>query len=372
MKAICIDDEQLALDYLERQIKKMSNIEVIGKYLHPLRGKKHIIEEDVDVVFLDIQLPEMNGIELAEQIIKEKPEVIVVFVTAYNEFAVDAFEVNAIDYLIKPVKLDRLKVTMERVENQLKVNEKVTKNQDILRVKVADHLMFEVEKDVYKPIPWRTYKTQELFLYLLQNHGNLVEKTTLMELLWEDFQLEKGYALLYTTVYNVRKALREFGDHFILHNTSDGYLLELNNVKIDLVDWEEKRRELPTLNRSTIKMYEELMEQNKEPYLQKHDYIWIEAQRQCIEKLWSHTAHSIAMFYEKENDLESAIRWYKNICERHPEDEEAYFSIMKIYAKMGNHSLMIQQYEQLKKSLQETLATEPSKFIKKWFESQVV
>ena len=262
-------------------------------------------------------------------------------------------------------------MTMERIEKQLRINKEVKKSPDVLHVKVANYLMFEVEKDVYEPISWRTAKTQELFLYLLQNRGKLVEKTTLMELLWEDFELERGYSLLYTTVYNVRKALRQFGDHFILHNTTDGYLLELNNVKIDLADWEEKLTALPKLHESNVKMYEEIMRENKGPYLQKHDYIWLEAERYRKEILWRRKANDIATFYISEQELESAIKWYRKICERSPEDEDAHFSLMKTYAKMGKKSLIVQQYEQLNTKLQEILSIEPRHDIKKWFESQV-
>ncbi|MFD2130947.1 LytR/AlgR family response regulator transcription factor [Pseudogracilibacillus auburnensis] len=123
MKAICIDDEQLALEYLKRQIMKLNGIEVIGTFIHPIEGKEHILTEEVDVIFLDIHLPEINGIELAEQIINEKPDLIVVFVTAYDQYAVKAFELNALDYLVKPVKLDRLRLTLDRVRKQLNVKE---------------------------------------------------------------------------------------------------------------------------------------------------------------------------------------------------------------------------------------------------------
>lgn len=371
MKAVCIDDEPLALEYLERQLEKISGIEVIGTYADPQEGKKSILAKQVDVAFLDIQLPEINGIELAEQIIEENPEVIIVFVTAYDEFAVNAFELNALDYLVKPIKFERLQRTIKRIEQHLSLYEDIQQQPDNLQIKVGNYLMFEVEKDVFKPISWRTSKTQELFLYLLQNRGKYVEKTTLIELLWEDFKLEKGYSLLYTTVYNVRKALSPFSTHFTLHNKSDGYLLELNHVSIDLMDWEDRLHHLPLLDSSSIQHYEEMMQMNQEHYLYTYDYIWAEAERHRLERLWLQQAHNIAEFYITQYDLKSAAAWYEKICKRSPEDEDAHFSLMKLYAKWGKETLMIQQYEQLTKVLENHLAIEPRADIKKWFKNQL-
>lgn len=99
MKAILIDDEQLALDLLERNLNNIGSIEVIGTHTDPMEGKKDILQKDVDIIFLDIHLPEVNGMELAEQIIEKKPYLPIIFVTAFNEYAVKAFELNALDYI---------------------------------------------------------------------------------------------------------------------------------------------------------------------------------------------------------------------------------------------------------------------------------
>src|SRR5690625_3109696 len=116
MKVILVDDEQLALDLLERKIEEIGNVTVVGKYANPIEGKEKIVQQVVDVVFLDINLPEINGMELAEQILEKKPEVTIVFVTAYDKYAVQAFELNAIDFLVKPVKIERLEKTIERIK----------------------------------------------------------------------------------------------------------------------------------------------------------------------------------------------------------------------------------------------------------------
>src|SRR5699024_3335828 len=118
MRAVCIDDERLALDFMTHLLDKVENINVVGTFLRAKEGLAFILEETVDVVFLDIHMPEMNGLQLAEEILDKKPYIDIVFVTAYNEYAVSAFDLNAIDYLMKPVKIDRLQKTIDRLEKE--------------------------------------------------------------------------------------------------------------------------------------------------------------------------------------------------------------------------------------------------------------
>src|SRR5690625_347092 len=101
MKAIVIDDETLALDYLERQIKKSSSVTVVGKFnIFDLRKHSSLLKE-ADIAFLDIEMPEVNGLELAEKLLEMNPTLSIVFVTAFNNYAVEAFELNALDYVLK-------------------------------------------------------------------------------------------------------------------------------------------------------------------------------------------------------------------------------------------------------------------------------
>ncbi|MBE0341122.1 response regulator, partial [Paenibacillus sp. 28ISP30-2] len=93
-RIILLDDEEPALDYMKRLFSKIENIHIVGSFMNPLAAKEQILLENIDVAFLDVSLPEMNGIELAKQIQVEKPRLHIVFVTAYDEYAIQAFEIN--------------------------------------------------------------------------------------------------------------------------------------------------------------------------------------------------------------------------------------------------------------------------------------
>lgn len=353
MKAILVDDEPLALDFLERQIKKVSDIDIIGKFLYLDIDNELSLLTNVDVVFMDIEMPEINGLELAEQLLEKQPDISVVFVTAYNEYAVEAFELNALDYIVKPVQLERLKKSIERIEKHINISdEPISPARHPLHVQVCRELAFKKNGNS-EPIKWRTTKVQELFLYLLLNEGKTVRKDELSELLWPDFEIDRAYSQLYTSIYHVRKTLRPYIDHFSIKNIHDGYILTINDVQIDIIEWESKIKSLPSINQDNIEQYESAMELYTGAYLQEYAYAWIEAERFRLEQLWVKTAYQIAHYYDELENIDQAESWYVKICTIRPEEEYAHFSLMQLYADLGYGLLVHQQFAQLEKALKE-------------------
>lgn len=115
LRVMLVDDEEPVLNLMERLLVSNVNIEIAGKFTRPEEAISRIQTEHVDVVFLDIQMPGMNGIEAAECLIRADPRIDIVFVTAYNQYAIEAFELNAADYVLKPPSSVRLNKTIERL-----------------------------------------------------------------------------------------------------------------------------------------------------------------------------------------------------------------------------------------------------------------
>jgi len=112
-KALLVDDERLARNDLRRLLEKHSNITIIGEAANGLEALEQVKELHPDLVFLDIQMPGINGFDVLEHM---SSDIRVIFVTAFDEYALRAFEVNALDYLLKPVNPDRLQQSLERLE----------------------------------------------------------------------------------------------------------------------------------------------------------------------------------------------------------------------------------------------------------------
>ncbi|MBC9932691.1 LytR/AlgR family response regulator transcription factor [Chitinophaga qingshengii] len=118
MNCIIIDDEPLAREAIEMLIAQTGHVDLIGSFNSPESAMDFIGSNKVELIFLDIQMPGINGIEFARTIPKET---FVIFTTAYAEFASDSYEVDAIDYLIKPIKLARFQKAVEKAHTYSKL-----------------------------------------------------------------------------------------------------------------------------------------------------------------------------------------------------------------------------------------------------------
>jgi DNA-binding LytR/AlgR family response regulator len=116
INCLLIDDEPLALQLLEDFVNKTPYLKLAGKFEEPLQALPVLESGVIDLLFLDIKMPDINGIEFY-RLLKQKPEVI--FTTAYSEFAIDGFELKAMDYLLKPVSFEKFLLATQRVREYI-------------------------------------------------------------------------------------------------------------------------------------------------------------------------------------------------------------------------------------------------------------
>jgi two-component system LytT family response regulator len=112
LRAFLVDDEPLALKRLARLLEASGRVAIVGRATDPAKALAELAADAVDVVFLDIHMPGLSGLQVAERL---PPRALVVFTTAYEQHAVAAFEVNAVDYLLKPIVRERLHATLDRL-----------------------------------------------------------------------------------------------------------------------------------------------------------------------------------------------------------------------------------------------------------------
>jgi two-component system LytT family response regulator len=140
LTTLIVDDESLARRGLKHRLNKIADIEVVGEARNGREALKLIAEKKPDLVFLDIQMPGIGGFEVVQQLdVKTMP--IILFLTAYDEYAVQAFEVNALDYILKPIDEDRLHQVLEKVRTNL--NQKRALKHKRLLLKLASDISGE-------------------------------------------------------------------------------------------------------------------------------------------------------------------------------------------------------------------------------------
>jgi two-component system LytT family response regulator len=116
IRTILIDDEALARDIVKHYLKAFPHIEVVAECSDGFEGLKAIAQHQPDLIFLDIQMPKISGFEMLE-LVEKRPAVI--FTTAFDEYAIKAFEVNAVDYLLKPIEQSRFEQAMQKLPAKL-------------------------------------------------------------------------------------------------------------------------------------------------------------------------------------------------------------------------------------------------------------
>ncbi len=115
MKVIIIDDEQPALDELKYYLSKRKDMEAIDAFTESVPAIEKAKKMNYDAAFLDIDMPVINGLNVARELMESNSNIKIVFITAYNDYAVKAFELNALDYLLKPIDKNRLEAAVEKL-----------------------------------------------------------------------------------------------------------------------------------------------------------------------------------------------------------------------------------------------------------------
>jgi len=209
LRTMIVDDEPLARKGLEVRLQAYSDINVVAQCANAKAALEILANDTIDLMFLDIQMPGLNGFEMLEQVIKQDINLpMVVFVTAFDEFALKAFEVHALDYLLKPADEHRLDQTI----NKIRFHHQSIKNSDhqnkLVRL-VSDvtgndyqQIMDELESD--KPIILEQYSD-----ILAIKDGGEVSRVPIKEILWIDAAGDYMCVHTETTTHILRQTMKQ-------------------------------------------------------------------------------------------------------------------------------------------------------------------
>lgn len=131
IRALVVDDEPLAREMIREMLDSDSEVEIVGECANGREAVEAIKSSAPDIVFLDIQMPELGGFEVLESL-EPNASLYVIFVTAYDQYAVRAFEVHALDYLLKPFDRERFEAAWQRAKAQIRLNRTSRRDQDII------------------------------------------------------------------------------------------------------------------------------------------------------------------------------------------------------------------------------------------------
>lgn len=233
-----IDDEQLAVDNLVFMLSKFEDVKIVGAFTDSDELFKCLRNNDINLIFMDIEMPEVNGLTLATQVTEEFKDIEIVFATAYNQYAIQAFEVSAIDYILKPLSINRITKAIEKVKRRIPlVNDKDKK----VFIKCLGG--FEIYIDD-KLINFKLSKAKEVLAYLINSYGKSLGWMSIADEVWPDaYDDKKLMNNFHVACFSLRTFLNENGISELFDYSRNLYRVDTTKFECDYIKLNEVYQE---------------------------------------------------------------------------------------------------------------------------------
>ncbi|MFF2092389.1 response regulator [Paenibacillus sp. NPDC058174] len=363
MRAVVVDDELLVVEQIDRMLVN-AGVKVLGCSVNPHEALGMAKALQPDVLFLDIEMPELGGLEIAKQVYADKLDMEVVFITAYNQYAIDAFRVNALDYLLKPVMEEDLMRSLERV-TQRRQHRKAAAGTGGQRVVIAELFgKFALRlDDGLEPVRWVTSKCAELLAYmLLQPLEKEVSKWELIEALWPAQNPDKAGINLRSTVSRINKTFRDCRLEMTLTSVKNGYRLVMSDEApaLDAMELESFVLEAIEPDSDNLTRVEQLVQRCSQPFLPEFDSAWCEPYRKQYRQYFLHLGKKLLLYYESsEAEPFKILRLAELLAEHDPYDESLRESAMKLHYRIGGYQRAAAYYEVYAEFIRNELGASP-------------
>lgn len=299
LTAILVDDEYYALEGLKMKLEELGGIKVAGMFEDGKSAVENARELMPDIIFLDIDMPETGGLELFDELLECCPQAHIVFVTAYNEYAVEAFELNAADYILKPAGKERLEKTIRRLQKK----DALPALTRLVSIDCFGHLSIKIDgKEA--AISWRTKKTEEMLAYLACAKGNFIAKEKLAEILWPGLDIEKSKANFYLAYHYLKKQSDRLGAALPLESSRGKIRLRTEELELDIVRFQEELAGLQKITEDNIGRAEKGIGLYKGMLLDGHYYEWSTEMGQYYEILYKELLKKMAEYCREKGNAE--------------------------------------------------------------------
>lgn len=275
MRIAAVDDEAHALERFERMISGVPELTLGGLFETGEALLDYLKTQPLDAVFLDIEMPGTNGLDLTAQIQNLNENIEIIFITAFHQYAVEAFELHAADYILKPVTQERLAKTIRRL---LKASGAPPRAQ---RPLIQCFGGFEVLLDK-KAMPWKNSKAKEVLAFLVHKAGVPVGWEKIADAVWPDYNAEKAQSNFHATTYLLRKRLAEAGISPILQSERGNYRIVTENIDCDAYQLDALLQQKHMRRQEDLRLIRRLA---REGYMEGCGYDWSRGKAAELETL---------------------------------------------------------------------------------------
>lgn len=360
MRVVIVDDERLAVIRMQQILESREDVEIAGVFTKPSELLKEYPRLLPDVVFLDIDMPGMNGLELAASLLELDEKVEIVFVTAYDQYALEAFRVNALDYLLKPVDELSFSDTMKRLSRRIGGSDPRPKEAAPL-IRCFGHYAVPRASD-QKPVDFPTAKAEELLAFFLIHRETNVSKWLICESLWPEHEPGKAEQNLHTTVFRMKKTLLENGIRIHLSAKKGYYYFQLQD-DCDYIQFEELSKDNTAALADSPAETEKILRLFKGPLFGYKDYAWSEGAREQAYQSFREMSKALARSYMKAGEYQLAHDFLQFMLTIAPYDEDAHEMILRIYLHRKDRSSFLRHYHKMQETLQKEMGVDQPGFM---------
>lgn len=357
VRTIIIDDEEPVLQLMKIIMRKNKHLDIVGEFTDSKKALEGILKLLPDVVFIDIEMPCMDGIELANKILEFDENIQIVFVTAYEKYALEAFKVNAVNYILKPIIEKELNATVKRLLRNYSV-----RADDFIESKSNKILSlgtFKVYGKKDKLISWPTAKVQELFAYFVYMRGEEIDKWILCDILWPDYLPKKAEHNLHSTIYRLKASLKSVDIENIVQYRKGKYSINLQNFYCDSWEFENFIKDNPIVNEENIESYDKSIELYKGRLFGDEGYTWSIELSEKLGLYYLEGIKNIAIYYMEKSSYNTSEKYLKKVIKEDPFNEKNNELMMKLYFNSGSKVKLVNCYRNLKKLLKDELDISP-------------
>lgn len=373
IKAIVVEDEYWTLKYICRLLIN-AGVKVVGEFTNPCKALENIDILKTDVIFLDIEMPGISGLHLAERVISDGYEGEIVFLTAHSKYAVEAFNVNAIDYLLKPVMVENLNRAIERVKRRRDAEifqRKLENRNNKIKISLFGNISIYIGEEK-KPIRWMTSKSAELFAFmLLQNGEKEISKWKLIEAIWPQKDAEKGGINLRSTISRLNKTLRENNIQISMISNGSGYQLDLKETEIEVDAFKLEKLALSSnkIDEENVEYYESVLFSYTDMLLGEINSEWCNSLKIIYNRYFVSIGKKLVKYLESaEAEPLKILNVIEFMIKQEPYDENIMDSAIRLNYRIGGKKSAEKCYWEYCKLIKKELGIEPSESIKKLHE----
>ncbi len=234
MRAIIVDDEPIMIKRFKRLSEGVTDVNLVGSFESAADALDFVRDNPVEIAFLDVAMPVMNGIELAKRLRRHRPDILIVFISAYDEYIWDSNQIGGDYYIIKPYSRETIEMMMERIRLIARRQQK--------KLYIQTFGRFVVRRDG-KPLPL-TGKAKEILALVVTRRGREISNEEIYSTIWEGREYSNAnMSVYYNALRRLKQSLEAEGIADLLISTARGQMVNTDIFDCDYYAWQDKNME---------------------------------------------------------------------------------------------------------------------------------